>query len=129
MMKKKTGLMIGAAALALGACTANNASVNQTYPNAVTLINTFQVPAGKEAETLAVWQRAKVFLQTQEGYIDTALHQNIDPNGTYHLVNIAHWRSVEDFQRATANMRQALPDNKVEGVVISPGLFTIIERD
>ena len=66
-------------------------------------------------------------MKTQPGYIATRLHQNIDPNGKYHLVNVARWRNMEDFKAATAKMRQALPDNMPEGVTASPGLFKVIE--
>lgn len=97
--------------------------------NSVVLINTFEVPQGKEAETFAAWQKARDFLKNQPGYIGTRLHQNIDPNGKYHLVNIARWHSTEDFQAATAKMRQALPDNMSKGVTASPGLFKVIESD
>lgn len=101
----------------------------QNPPNSVVLINTFEVPKGKEAETLASWQKSADFLKTQDGYISTRLHQNLDPNGKFHLVNMAVWRSAEDFRRATAKMRETMPDNQVEGVKFTPSLFKVIKSD
>ena len=50
-------------------------------------------------------------------------------NGKFHLINVARWRSADDFKNATAKMREALPDNQVEGVVFYPSLFKVIESD
>ena len=100
-----------------------------TTPNSVVLINAFEVPKGKEAEALASWQKAAAFLKTQDGYINTTLHQNLDPNGKFHLVNVARWQSAEQFKQATAKMRAELPDNQVAGVMFHAGLFKVVETD
>lgn len=118
--------------LCLAGCTAKAEqwrTQREAMRNSVVLINTFEVPQGKEVETLAAWQKSRDFLKTQPGYISTRLHQNIDPNGKYHFVNVARWRSAEEFKAATAKMQQALPNNKPEGVTASPGLFKVIESD
>ena len=136
-IRKKTALIaIAVTAFVAVGCTANAKQWQEkceAFQNSVVLINTFEVPQGKEAEALASWQKARDFLKTQPGYIATHLHQNIDPNGKYHLVNVARWRNMEDFKAATAKMRQALPDNMPEGVTASPGsspgLFKVIEND
>lgn len=135
-IRNKTALIAAAIALTLSAagCTANAKGhqwreKREAFQNSVVLINTFEVPQGKEAETLESWKKSRDFLKTQPGYISTRLHQNIDPNGKYQYVNVARWKSAEDFQAAAAKMRQALPDNKPEGVTASPGLFKVIESD
>ena len=132
--RKKTIIAAAAATvfLCVAGCTAKAEqwrSKREAMQNSVVLINTFEVPQGKEAEALAAWQKARDFLKTQPGYISTRLHQNIDPNVKYHLVNVARWRSAEDFKAAAAKMNQALPNNKPEGVTASPGLFKVIESD
>ncbi|RPD84161.1 antibiotic biosynthesis monooxygenase [Neisseria weixii] len=75
-----------------------------------------------------IWA-SRDFLQTQDGCISTQLHQNLDPNGKFYLVNVARWCSADDFKNATAKMRKALPDNQVESVVFYPSLFKMIESD
>jgi antibiotic biosynthesis monooxygenase len=132
--KKTLLITVGLAALtltavALGRDRHPHCDGPSTQKNAVVLINTFSVPAGKEAAALASWQKARDFLQTQPGYLGTRLHQNLDPNGTYHLVNVARWQSAEAFKAATEKMRAALPDNQVEGVIAQPGLFKVIDSD
>lgn len=99
------------------------------WENSVVLINAFEVPRGKEAEALASWRKSRDFLKEQPGYIGTRLHRNIDPDGKFHLVNVARWRSAADFKAATERMREAMPDSQVEGVRFYPGLFNVIESD
>ena len=45
----------------------------------VTLINPFEVPAGKEAEALAFWEKAAAFMKQQPGFISTRLHRALVP--------------------------------------------------
>ena len=127
---KKCVAVIATLAMAgvLSACQMAGKSP-QNPPNSVVLINAFEVPKGKEAEALASWQKSADFLKTQDGYISTRLHQNLDPNGKFHLVNVAVWRSADDFKRATAKMRETMPDNQVEGVKFTPSLFRVIKSD
>ena len=52
----------------------------------VTLINPFEVPAGKEAEALAFWEKAAAFMKQQPGFISTRLHRALVPWANF-LVN------------------------------------------
>ena len=123
-----TAALIAAISLSAG-CVANAKEKREAFRNSVVLINTFEVPQGKEAETLASWEKSRDFLKNQPGYIGTSLHQNLDANGKYRYVNIARWRSAEDFKAATEKMRQTMSDGAFEGVTITPGLFKVIESD
>jgi heme oxygenase (mycobilin-producing) len=66
----------------------------------LTLINAFEVPAGEADKFIAAWEKARDYLATQPGYIDTALHQAVGPEAEFQFVNIARWRSAEDFAAA-----------------------------
>lgn len=37
----------------------------------------------------------------QPGYMDTALHQALTPDAEFLFVNVARWRTAEDFLAAT----------------------------
>jgi heme oxygenase (mycobilin-producing) len=39
----------------------------------VTLINAFEVPSTQAGRLLAAWKAARDYLETQPGYVDTAL--------------------------------------------------------
>jgi heme-degrading monooxygenase HmoA len=67
----------------------------------VILINAFEVPAGDAENFIAAWEKTRDFLQTQSGYVDTALHQAARPDAEFQFVNIARWRTADDFMAAT----------------------------
>ncbi|MGB0092799.1 MAG: antibiotic biosynthesis monooxygenase [Solirubrobacteraceae bacterium] len=66
----------------------------------VVLINPFEVPEGREDEFIRGWEATRDYLQTQPGYVDTALHQAVSPNPEFRFVNIGRWESPEAFQQA-----------------------------
>ena len=75
----------------------------------VTLINSFEVPATEADAFVAAWKQARDYLRVQPGYIDTLLHQAAAPNAEFQFVNVAHWRSADDFAAAigSAGFREA----------------------
>lgn len=97
--------------------------------NTIVLINPFVVPEERLAETITMWEQARDYLQTQPGYISTALHQSMAQNTTFRLINVAKWESAEAFQTASKKMAKEANLPRIEGVVADPALFTIIRRD
>ena len=95
----------------------------------VTLINVFQVPAGKGAEALAFWDAAAQFLRTQPGYISTALHKAILPNEKFSLINVAKWKSVEAYKKAATAMRTKSGIKPLKGLMFDAALYTIVRSD
>ena len=71
--------------------------------DSVTLINAFEVPAAEAEAFIAAWEKTRDHLERQPGYGDTALHQALTPGADFEFVNIAHWRSAEDFVAATGS--------------------------
>jgi heme-degrading monooxygenase HmoA len=67
----------------------------------VILINAFEVPAGDAENFISAWEKTRDYLQTHPGYVDTALHQAARPDAEFQFVNIARWRSADDFLAAT----------------------------
>ena len=67
---------------------------------AVVLINSFEVPAPDAEKFIAAWEKTRDYLETQPGYIDTALHQAVASDAEFQFVNVAHWASAEDFTAA-----------------------------
>jgi heme-degrading monooxygenase HmoA len=71
-------------------------------PDAVVLINAFEVPEGQNEAFLEAWERARAFLATQPGYLSTRLHRSLSPSADFRFVNVALWRSAQAFQAATS---------------------------
>ncbi len=66
----------------------------------VVLINIFEVPDSDAEEFITAWERTRDYLMTLDGHLDTALHQATSPGADFQFVNIAHWRSAEEFTEA-----------------------------
>lgn len=97
----------------------------------VVLINPFTVPAGQLEASIKFWEKARVFLQNEPGYISTKLHQSIKPDATYKLINVAEWESVESFVNASKRMRDHFRAEKiamVEGLKYDPALYHVIRK-
>ena len=94
---------------------------------AVTLINPFEVPQGREKEALEHWEAAAEFLRRQPGYISTNLHEAIAPGAKYHFINVAQWGSPEAFQAAVTSPEfQELTKSTVEEFPHYPALYKLI---
>jgi heme-degrading monooxygenase HmoA len=70
-------------------------------PEAVVLINAFEVPEGEDDAFLQGWERAREFLSRQEGYVSTRLHRSLLPEADFRFVNVALWESAQAFRDAT----------------------------
>ncbi len=105
----------------------NEAVTGESEP--VTLINVFDVPAGKEEESIRFWEEGAEFLSGQPGYISTALHQTILPDARFSLINVAKWESIETFQSAIMAMRTKSGIRITEGLIPNASLYKIIRSD
>jgi hypothetical protein len=59
----------------------------------VILINSFEVPAGREKEFLDGWHAIGRHLATQPGYVRTRFHRALSPGTTFSFVNVGEWAS------------------------------------
>lgn len=128
-MNRKTHLLIVALLIITAPLTINTTWGDEANAAPVVLINPFVVPADKLAETIAMWEQARDFLQQEPGYISTALHQSLASDAQYRLINVAQWESAEAYMAATKKMRAEADLPQIEGVRSSPGLYTVVRRD
>lgn len=115
-------LALAAAMVLTGVNVMNAKPVNEP----VVLINPFVVPSGSEDDAIAMWKKARDFLQEQPGYISTKLHRSLSPDASYSLINVAQWESVEAFRAATTAMRESGTIPRIKGVSGDPQLYHII---
>jgi heme-degrading monooxygenase HmoA len=92
----------------------------------LTLINAFEVPADEADRFIAAWEKARDYLATQPGYIDTALHQAVGPEAEFQFVNIARWRSAEDFATAIGSPGFRESAAGLAGYRPHPGLYRTV---
>ena len=93
---------------------------------AVGLINSFEVPAADAEKFIAAWEKTRDYLETQPGYIDTALHQAVASDAEFQFVNVARWQTAEEFATAirSPGMQQAAAG--LAGYRPHPGLYRVI---
>jgi heme oxygenase (mycobilin-producing) len=92
----------------------------------VVLINAFEVPAAEAEDFIAAWEMTRDYLETQPGYIDTALCQALTPDAAFQFVNVARWRSAEDFAEATRNPGFLESASGMSGYRPHPGLYRVV---
>lgn len=67
---------------------------------AITLINSFEVPAGREEEFFGLWKQVNAYMRTKPGYLGHKLHRALAPDAPFRFVNVAQWASEQEFQAA-----------------------------
>ena len=66
----------------------------------VTLVNCFEVPAGREEEFFALWQQVNTYMRGKNGYLEHKLHRSLAPDARFRFVNVARWASQADLDAA-----------------------------
>jgi heme oxygenase (mycobilin-producing) len=89
----------------------------------VVLINSFEVPAADADPFITAWERVRDYFRTQPGYIDTALHQSVTPDAEFQFVNVARWRTVEDFTAAARSPGFGVAAAGLAGYRSHPALY------
>ncbi len=67
---------------------------------ALTFINSFEVPTGREDQFLQFWKQVNAYMQKKPGYLGHKLHRAIMPDAPFRFVNVARWSSMAHFQAA-----------------------------
>ncbi len=90
------------------------------------LINAFEVAPDEDDEFIRGWEAARDYLQTQPGYVDTALHRSVSPDADRRFVNVGRWRSVEDFQAETQSPAVGDVMQQLGRYRPHPGLYQVV---
>ena len=94
----------------------------------VILINSFEVPAGREEEFLEGWHAIARHLATQPGYVRTRLHRALSPGTQFAFVNVGEWASPPAFQAATSSEEFQRLASALRDFAAHPGLY-VVEYD
>ena len=92
----------------------------------LTLINAFEVPGEQAERFIAAWEKTRDYLETQPGYVDTALHQAVMPGADFQFVNVAHWRTAEEFLAATQTPEFLDSAVGLVGYPLHPSLYRVV---
>jgi heme-degrading monooxygenase HmoA len=66
-----------------------------------TAIVSYRVSAEDAEAFLEAWHKANDHLKKQPGHVSTTLHRAVSANPSFRFVNVAKWKSADDFRAAT----------------------------
>ena len=93
----------------------------------VILLNSFEVPPGKEQEAVDYWERCAGVMRKAPGFISTRLHRALSPEARFHLVNMAEWESPQHFMAVVESDEfKRVADEGAETFPHFPGLYEVI---
>jgi heme-degrading monooxygenase HmoA len=96
---------------------------------AVTLVNCFDVPAGREDEFFTLWQEVNAYMRQKPGYLGHRLHRAVSRESMFRFVNVAHWQSKAYFEAAHDDGFRALVGNPAwASFRSSPGLYEVVHE-
>ena len=94
---------------------------------AVTLINVFSVPKGKEDDFVKWWQDVKGTITRQPGFISGKFHRSVKLDSQFNFINIAIWENEEVYWKAYEKSVTPMK-TKLEqlGVQMVPALYQVV---
>ena len=67
---------------------------------AVTLMNSFVVPEGRDEAFVELWTATSEYFRRQPGFLSLRLHRAVTPEAPYRYVNVARWASDAAYRAA-----------------------------
>jgi heme oxygenase (mycobilin-producing) len=96
---------------------------------AITLINSFEVPAEREDQFLQFWKQVNAYMQKKPGYLSHKLHRAITPGAVFRFVNVARWSSLAQYQAAhDAGFRELVDDPAGSAFKPHPFVYEVIHE-
>jgi len=95
----------------------------------VPYINCFEVPAGREAEFLKMFEEVNAYMRSRRGYVSHRLHRSLAADARYRFVNYVLWESVEDFRAAHGEeFRKMVGRPGWREFKATPGLYEVVDE-
>jgi len=95
----------------------------------VPFINCFEVPAGREAEFLALWREVNTYMRAKPGYVSHRLHRSLSTDARYRFINYVHWASVDAWKAAHDDGFYALVQKaEWKAFTSTPALYDVVDE-
>jgi heme-degrading monooxygenase HmoA len=104
------------------------AAIGTATSGPVTLMNSFRVPAERDEEFHALWERTSHYFTRQPGFRSLRLHRAVSEDAAYRWVNVATWDSEQHFRaaHATEEFREVVTADGWADFPSSPVLFQVV---
>ena len=95
----------------------------------VTLINCFEVPAGREEEFFAGYRKVNAYMRAKKGYVSNKMHRSLARDATFRFVNVVQWESREACEAAhDAGFRELIAQPALSSVRSTPALYEVVHE-
>ena len=93
---------------------------------AVTLLNVFSVPKGKEDEFVKWWEEVKDNITKQPGLISGKFHRSIKPDSRFNFINVALWENQDLYWKAYEKSVTSMKPKLAQfGIEMTPALYQV----
>jgi heme-degrading monooxygenase HmoA len=93
----------------------------------VRFFNCFEVPAGREDEFFAAWQRVNEYMAAKPGYVSHQLHRSQSPEARFRFLNFVVWESPQHWTDAhDAGFRELVSGPEWSDFRSTHALFDVI---
>jgi len=95
---------------------------------AVTLINSFIVPEGRDEAFVDLWTKTSHYFRAQPGFLSLRLHRAVTPGAQYRYVNVARWASDAEYRapHGTEEFRELVSQPAWHEFPSSPTLYEVV---
>ncbi len=95
----------------------------------ITLVNCFEVPAGREDEFFSLWLQVNDYMRKQRGYVSHKLQRSLDPSAPFPFNILAQRESKEQFDAAhDAGFRALVTQPAWQPFRAMPGLYEVVHQ-
>lgn len=96
----------------------------------IKFLNSFEIPAGRDDEFLALWRIVNEVMVTKPGYVGHVLHRSLAPDARYRFVNYVTWESVEHHRAAhDAAFRALVSAPEWKPFSSNPALYEVVSEN
>lgn len=75
---------------------------------------------------LDAWEKANGHLGAQPGHLSSTLHQAVSANPDFRYVNIARWKSADDFRNATQSTKFREAAGSLDAYPIHASVYEVV---
>lgn len=95
----------------------------------ITLINCFEVPAGREEEFFEAFKRVNAYMRAKKGYVSHQMHRSLAVDARYRFVNVVQWASREECEAAhDAGFRDLVMKPAWSEFRSTPGMYEVVHE-
>jgi heme-degrading monooxygenase HmoA len=95
----------------------------------ITLINCFEVPAGREEEFFSAFQQVDTYRRAKKGYVSHKMRRSLAPDARYRFVNVVQWASREECEAAhDTGFRELVMQPAWAEFRSTPGLYEVVHE-